>query len=130
MVTVTSRRAAPDSKVLKERRKLCEEDLAIERQIAPLAAAREAIRARLKVIAEEAGAPFKEAFADGSYVHVTGPVAAEYKGTVPVIVTEVWLGLSQSEQKAHIKSGLIELEPQWGRASSGRVQIKIFGEAA
>jgi hypothetical protein len=31
-----------------------------------------------------------------------------------------------AEQRAHVKSGLIKVEPQWGRPSSGRVTVKVF----
>lgn len=130
MTTVTSRRAAPDSKTLKERRALSEERVALKRQIAPLEARTEAIDARLKVLATQAGEPFKETFPDGSYVHVSGAVAAEFKGDVPVIQTECWRDLPASERRDLAKRGIIKIEPQWGKATSGRVAVKIFGEAA
>jgi len=88
-----------------------------------------AIEARLKVIATDAGEPFKETFPNGDYVSASGAVAAEFKGRVPVVQTEAWLALSPAEQKARMKGGVIKIEEQWGRASSGRVSVKIFGEA-
>jgi hypothetical protein len=57
---------------------------------------------------------------------VSPPCQAEFKGNVPVIVTEAWQALKPPEQKAHVKSGLITIEPQWGRASGGRVTVKVF----
>lgn len=129
MPTVTSRRAGPSPKVLKERRALCEELVEIERRTAPEVARTEAIMARLKVMATE-DASFKEVFADGSYVTASGAVAAEFKGDAPVIVTEAWQALSPASRHRFIDRGLIKIEPQWGRATSGRVQVKIFGEAA
>jgi hypothetical protein len=130
MPTVTSRRAAPGRKVLAKRRELAEERLEIARQMAPLEARAEAIDARLKAIATDSGEPFKEIFGDGSYVHTSGAVAAEFKGDVPVIQTEAWKALGPTDQKRIVRSGLIKIEAQWGRATSGRVQVKIFGEAA
>jgi hypothetical protein len=41
-------------------------------------------------------------------------------------VTEAWQALKPAEQRAHVKSGLIRIEPQWGRASSGRVTVKMY----
>jgi hypothetical protein len=34
--------------------------------------------------------------------------------------------LKPAEQKVHLKSGLVKIEPQWGSASSGRVTIKVY----
>jgi hypothetical protein len=106
---------------------LTAERIEIERAMMPLEARAEAIDARIKVMATEAGEPFKEIFEDGSYVQVSGAVAAEFKGDVPVIQTEVWQALSTAERKMRARGGLIKIEAQWGRASSGRVQVKIFG---
>jgi len=66
------------------------------------------------------------ALSNGDYVQVSPPVAAEFKGNVPVTQTEVWQGLKPSRQEQLIKSGLIKIEPQWGRASGGRVSVKVF----
>lgn len=130
MPTATSRRAAPDRKVLEERRRLCEDRIVVERLMAPLEAQAQAIDARLKVIATEADESFKETFEDGSFVQASGEVAAEFKGNVPVIQTEAWQALKPAEQKAHVKSGLVKIEEQWGRKSGGKVTVKIFGAAA
>lgn len=129
--TATSRRAPPDAKVLKERRALCEERVTIKRQVAPLEARSEAIEARLKVMATDAGESFKEIFGDGSFVSASGATAAEFKGNVPVIQTEAYLALKAAERKDLEKRGIVKIEPQWGRASSGRVTVKDFaGHAA
>jgi hypothetical protein len=129
MPTVTSRRAAPDQDTIREREKLCHALIHAKRAMAPHEAAIEAMEARLKVIATEGGEPFKITMEDGSYVQVSGAVAAEFKGDVPVIQTEVWQALSAADRKLRARGGLIKIEPQWGRATSGRVQVKIFGEA-
>jgi hypothetical protein len=50
----------------------------------------------------------------------TEPVAAEFKGDVPVLQTEIWQALKPAKHAQLIKMGHIKIEPQWGRASSGR----------
>jgi hypothetical protein len=85
-----------------------------------------AIEARLKQIGGERGESFRVTLPNGDYVYVSPPVAAELKGNVPVIVTEAWQALKPAEQKAHVKSGLVRIEAQWGRASGGRVTVKVF----
>jgi hypothetical protein len=126
MATPTSRRAPAAPNVLTERRELCQERVALERKLANDQARVASIEARLKQIATELGDGFKETFPNGDYVSASGAVAAEFKGDVPVIQTEAWQGLKPAEQKAHVKSGLVKIEPQWGRASSGRVTCKVF----
>ena len=124
MATATSRKAAPDKKVLQKRRALCEERLAIERRLAPDYSRIAAIEAELKQFATEAGEPFRETFG-ADYVSASGSVAAEFKGNVPVIQTEIWLGLKPAERKDLEKRGVVKVEPQYGRASSGRVTVKV-----
>jgi hypothetical protein len=38
----------------------------------------------------------------------------------------VWQGLKPAKHEQLIKSGLVKIEPQWGRASGGRVSVKVF----
>lgn len=124
MATATSRKAQPDKKVLARRRTLCQERLAIEQKLAPDYTRIAAIEAELKQLATEAGESFREQFG-ADYVSASGAIAAEFKGNVPVVQTEAWNGLKPAERKAHEKSGLIRIEPQWGRASNGRVTVKV-----
>jgi hypothetical protein len=124
MATATSRRA-PAPK-LNERRHIAEERLALERKLGPSYARIAELDTELKEFATEAGASFKENFGSKGYVSASGAVAAEFKGDVPVIQTEAWLKLSEGKRKELIKSGLVVVEPQWGRASSGRVTVKVL----
>lgn len=124
--TATTRRAAPPAKALKERRALARERLDIDIRLAPDYAEIARLDAALKKIATDAGASFKEDFgADGS-VAASGAVAAEYKGEVPVIVTEKWTALSPAKREQLVESGLVKIEQQYGRASSGRVTVKML----
>jgi hypothetical protein len=77
------------------------------------------------IIADKQGESFKVTLSNGDYVQVSPPVPSEFKGNVPLIVTEAWQALKPAAQKAHVKSGLIRIEPLWGRATGGRVTIKV-----
>jgi hypothetical protein len=57
---------------------------------------------------------------------VSPPVAVEFKGNVPVLQTEIRQGLKPAKHEQLIKLGLIKIEGQWGRASGGRVTVKVF----
>jgi hypothetical protein len=124
--TPTSRRAPATDALIEERDALCAELIALERQGAPRVTRAAAIEARLKQIADERGESFKVTLANGDYVQVSPPVAAEFKGNVPVLQTEVWQDLKPAKHEQLVKLGLIKIEPQWGRPSGGRVQVKAF----
>jgi hypothetical protein len=62
----------------------------------------------------------------GDYVAVAPPAAAEFKGNIPILQTEVWQALKPAKHEQLLKIGLVKIEPQWGRASSGRVSVKVF----
>jgi hypothetical protein len=123
---VTSRRAKPEPKILAERRELAEERLKIARKRKPDDAKVAKLDARLKQIATWTGASFKEVFGKDS-VSVSGAVDSESKGEQPVLQTEAWLALTELERRRLNKSypGLIKVEQQWGRASGGRVTVKV-----
>jgi hypothetical protein len=125
MATVTSRRAPAPKKVLAERDALAKERFELEVKTAADDARKAEIEARLKAIATDTGETFKVQFAEG-YVSASGAVPAEFKGDLPVIQTEAWRELKPAGRKQLEKSGLIKIEPQWGRPSSGRVTVKVF----
>jgi hypothetical protein len=126
MATATSRRAAPAAALIKECHALCAELIAIEREVQPRATRAAAIEARLKKIADNRGESFKVTFPSGDFVYVSPPCAAEFKGDVPVLQTVVWQNMNSGKRQPLIKLGLIKIEAQWGRASNGRVQVKVF----
>lgn len=122
----TSRKSAPSDKSLSARRKLCIERRDAEHAASAHDALRAKLDARLKVLATEAGESFTERFDNGDEVRVSPGCAAEFRGDVPVVVSEAWIALAPAEKKKLQNAGLIKLEPNWGRASSGRVTVKIF----
>src|SRR5277367_2793017 len=123
MATPTSRRAPATDALLEERDTLCAELIALEREGAPRVTRAAAIEARLKQIAGEREESFKVTLPNGDYVQVSPPVAAEFKGNVPVLQTEIWQGLKPAKHEQLIKLGLIKIEPQWGRASGGETSV-------
>jgi hypothetical protein len=127
MATATSRRAKPDADALKARRALAQKRLKIEQKLQGDYARIADYDAALKQIATDAGESFKEQFGK-DYVSASGAVAAEFKGNVPVIQSEVYLALTAREQREIDKSypGLIKIEPHWGKASNGRVTVKVY----
>jgi hypothetical protein len=129
MTTVTSRRAPAKGKEASERHALARERLEIERKLKKDNDRIDFIDADLKKRATESGAGFKIEFAELGSVKVDPGHSAEFKGNVPMIQTEAWLALKPAERKRLEASGLIKIEPQWGKASSGRVTVKLVKAA-
>jgi len=126
MATATSRKAKPDPKILKARRAAADRRLTIEASLAEPYAEMGKLDAQLKQFATDAGESFKEDFGERGSVAVAGAVSAEFKGKVPEIQTEAWLALSALERKRLEKSGLVKMVEQWGKASNGRVTVKVL----
>jgi len=124
--TATSRRAAPKPVVLAERRKIAQQRLEREIKLAPAYKTMADLDAKLKQFATDADEPFKEDFGGKGYVGASGAVAAEFKGDVPVIVTEAYLALKAAERKDLEKRGIVKVTPQHGKASNGRVTVKVL----
>ena len=112
MATPTSRRAPAADALLEERDALCAELITLEREGLPRVTRAAAIEARLKQIADERDESFKVTLPNGDYVQVSPPCAAEFKGNVPVLQTEVWQALKPAKHEQLIKSGLVKIEPQ------------------
>lgn len=123
MTTATSRKAAPKKAALAKRRTTAEELLEIHRRLKDDFTEMEGLEAALKTIATEAGESFKEQFG-ADYVSAAPAHGAEFKGDVPIVQSEAWLALSPAKRLALVKSGLIKITPQWGKASGGRVTVK------
>ena len=125
MTTVTSRRAPPDRKTLAERARLCGELVGIKHEHRAIFDRVDAIGDSLKQIATEAGDSFREVVDGKGTVSVSPGHDAEFKGDVPQIQTEAWQQLKPAERKALVKSGLVKVEPQWGKKSYGSVRVKL-----
>lgn len=126
MATVTSRRAPAKGKEATEREALVKERLEIELKLKKDNDRIDAIDADLKKRATAAGAGFKIDIAKVGSVKVDPGHEAEFKGNVPQVQTEAWLALKPAERKAFEKNGLIAVTPQWGKASGGRVTVKLI----
>lgn len=126
MVTVTSRKAPANAGAAKQRTKFADELLGIHRKLAKDFERMGVLEVELKVLATDAGESFTELFPKRGQVAVAPGHRAEFKGDVPVIQTEAWAALKPAERKRLLQSGLIVVEPQWGKASSGRVTVKVF----
>ena len=130
MVTVTSRRAPAKGKEAAEREALVQERLEIELKLKPHNDRIAAIDTDLKRRATKAGTGFKIELDKLGYVKVDPGHEAEFKGNVPQIQTEAWLALKPNERKAHENSGLVAVTAQWGKASGGRVTVKLVEKAS
>lgn len=123
--TATSRKAGLSKKQLEERRALAKARLDLEIKLAGDYAKIADLDAKLKKIATDDDS-FKEDFGALGYVSAAGAVKAEFKGKVPQIVTEAYLALKAAERKDLEKRGIVAMIDQYGKASNGRVTVKVL----
>ena len=126
MATATSRRAPASAKIAKQRRNLAHELVGLNRKLKNEFDRIATIEVDLKKLATDAGQSFTEAFPKVGEVKVAPGHTAEFKGDVPVVQTEAWLALKPAEREQLVKRGIVKIEPQWGKASNGRVTVKLF----
>jgi ribosome biogenesis protein Tsr3 len=126
MATATGRRKPAAGKIAKDQRALAEELLGIHRKLKGDFARMDLLEIDLKLLATDAKASLVETLSKLGKVTVAPGHGEEFKGDVPVIQTEAWNALTPAERKKLEKSGLVKIEPQWGRASSGRVTVKVL----
>lgn len=126
MATATTRKAAPSPAVLKQRRQLAEQLLRLHIDNADLFAKMAGLEATLKDVATKLGESFKEDFGERGYVSASGALGKQFKGDLPIIVTEAWQALKPAERARLTKLGLVTIEPQWSKASNGRVTVKAL----
>ena len=124
--TASSRRAKPSAAALAARRKDAAELLAINVKLAPQFKRMADLETALKQAATDAGDSFKEDFGGKGYVSASGAVEAEFKGNVPQIQTEAWLALPELERKRILKTGAVKIVKSFGKASNGRVTVKVL----
>jgi hypothetical protein len=122
----TTRRAAPSAATLKKRRDVAKKRLDVDVRLAKDYATIAGLDAKLKQFATDAGESFKEDFGEKGYVSASGAVTGGYKGEVPMVVAEFWRKLKGAQRKQLLKSGLIVMADSYGRASSGRVTVKVL----
>ncbi len=109
-----------------DRRKLCEQLLALRIKHAEVFGEIDSIKASLILVAHELGEGFREVVAGQGQVTVAAPKAKEFKGDLPEVDPGAFHALSDAKRQKLIDGGVIKLVPHWTRDFHGRVDVKTF----
>ena len=125
-VASASPRLAPSKSDLQKRQSLCDELVGIHKKHAATFDRVDAIKSELKQLATDAGESFKISIAGKGEVNVSGSKKGAYKGDLPILQSDAWLGLTEKQREKHIETGLIKIEAQFGGDYYGAVKVKLF----
>jgi hypothetical protein len=109
-----------------EDRALAHELLGYHRKHGPVFARMEDIKSALRKSATERGENFKEEFAGEGAVKVAGEKDGEFKGLVPTVVPDAFLGLSERRRQTLIDQGIVTMAENRGRKFYGSVKVDVF----
>jgi hypothetical protein len=126
MPAAAARPSKAEAKALAHRRGLCEELVGLHRDNSSVFDRIEAIKAELKLIATDAGEPFREVIAGKGQVSVSPPKDGEFKGNVPTLKAEAWNDLTDARRERLLEQGLVEIVAEYGGKFYGRVDVKTF----
>lgn len=108
------------------RRALAEELVGYHRAHRAMFERMDGLKARLKQLATDDGANFKEEFAGNGAVNVVGAKEPQYKGDLPVLDCETFNALTKAKKDKLIEGGLVKIEGQYSGKSYGSVTVKLF----
>lgn len=104
-------------------REIAEELVKLRAQHAPVFAREAELKSALKNGAEE---NFKETFQGIGEVSVSAAKDKRFKGTVPQLVPEKYLGLTDARREKLVSDGLVVEAEEWTSPYYGAVTVKLF----
>lgn len=69
---------------------------------------------------------FTERFPDLGHVEVKAAKAASFKGTMPMLVPELFLAMTEAERAALQESGVVKMGELWGKPFFGSITAKLL----
>lgn len=114
------------SKSHNERRALAAELLGLHRKHGTDFARMEDLKRALREIATDEGENFKEEFAKEGVVKVAGAKEGKFKGILPEIDAEAFLGLSEKRRATLVDQGIVKMTNVYGSKYYGSVSVEVF----
>jgi hypothetical protein len=109
-----------------ERRALADELLGLHRKHGSDFARMEDLKRALREIATTDGENFKEEFAEKGVVKVSGAKEGRFKGIMPEIDAEAFLGLSEKRRATLVDQGIVKMANVYGSKYYGSVTVEVF----
>ena len=83
------------------------------------------LKERLKTLATVADSSFRETFAGRGEVKVRPASDGDFKGLLPVLDPELFLASDEAEQERLKASGIVRIDPVYGRGSYAAVTVTL-----
>src|SRR5258708_40316355 len=106
------------------RQALAQQLVELQTEIEPTLGKIDAIKEDLRPIAEEDGQGFTEEV-DGGKVEVRPGREKEFKGLLPTLDAQVWLGLSEGRRQKLTQDGLVTMIEQWSPGARPSVTVRL-----
>lgn len=84
----------------------------------------EVLKTRLREMAKGAGS-FIERFPGLGIVDVKAAKSGTFKGTIPELVPEIYLAMTDEEREALTKQGLVKMTHLYGKPFNGSITAKL-----
>lgn len=110
---------------ISERRALAMELLDLSAKIRPEAERISEVKERLKTLASLSGSSFRETVAGKGEVKVRPASDGSFKGLLPVLDPELFLASDEAEQERLKTSGIVRIDPVYGRGSYAAVTVTL-----
>lgn len=111
------------------RRKLASELLELEHSISGAVAAIEATKSELRELANAAGKGFSIAIAGQGEVKVSAGAKATFRGMMPILHVDVFMGLTGRRQKALAEDGIVTMDACYTRDTKPSVRVQLAAAA-
>lgn len=105
--------------------KLVRAEAELARKAGDLVSLIEEVKAEMRKTCPEGG-KYKWEFPGQGEVSLAGKREAEFKGLMPEVVAETFLGLTESRRQKLIDDGVVKMSTQYGSPFHGRVTVKLF----
>lgn len=88
----------------------------------------EALKTRLREMGKAGN--FTERFPDLGHVEVKAAKGATFKGTMPTLVPELFLAMTEAERTGLQEAGVVKMGELWGKPFFGSITAKLLPPAA
>ncbi|MBR0855503.1 hypothetical protein [Bradyrhizobium liaoningense] len=115
-----------DAKTAKKRDELCAEALKLRKKHKPAFDRLEAIKAELKLIANELGRGFRQTDPKIGHVSVSPEKPERFDGDFPVIDVRKLQALPDAQRQKLYDDGIVATESKWSKPYYGQVTIELY----
>lgn len=113
------------NRLIADRRALADKLIRLQARLAPDLLLIDQIKESLREISDATGESFSEEVRGIGSVEVKAGSERKYKGKLPILKFDTWLGLSPARKQSLADQGLVVEEDQWTPARKASVTVRL-----